>query len=163
MIGEEGISALEKSLIVIVGVGGVGSNAANALARAGAKNLRFIDFDQVTFSSLNRHALAIIKDVGQSKVEVLRKRILKYSPHAHIETFNEMLSEENVAELLHGDVMYVLDCIDDVPSKTVLIEYCLKQSIKVMSSMGAGARIDPTSIHIGNLDQAKGNFSNSIQ
>jgi len=138
-----------------VGLGGVGSHAVNMLVRSGVAKVRLIDFDQVTLSSLNRHAIAALGDVGQSKAVVLKKRLQEISPWCEIEAVTEMFTGREADRLLGPFVSansssssnssipqpptYVLDCIDDVSTKAELIAYCVKNGLPVLTSMGAGA------------------------
>ena len=137
--GEQEYANLQKRFVVVVGLGGVGSHAANMLVRSGVSRLRLVDFDQVTLSSLNRHAVASMDDVGISKAEAMRRKLLKIVPWCQIEAITEMFKNETADALLAGDPDFVLDCIDDVSTKAELIAYCVKKDIKVLTSMGAGA------------------------
>jgi tRNA A37 threonylcarbamoyladenosine dehydratase len=121
------------------------------LARSGVGRLRLIDFDQVSLSSLNRHALASLEDVGTSKAECIRKQILKIVPWCQIEAETKMFRGADAEFLLRGKPDYVLDCIDDVSTKAELIAWCLRNEIEVMTSMGAGGKSDPTKLRIGTL------------
>ncbi len=111
---------------------------------SGVNKLRLIDFDMVTVSSLNRHAVATYEDVGTPKVVALKSFIAKFNPSCEVDARKEMCSEEMVAKQLEGNPDYVLDCIDDITTKAALVAYCLKNNIKVISAMGAGAKADPT-------------------
>ena len=149
--GVRRVPKIQNQLIVVVGLGGVGSHAAHMLARMGVTHLRLIDFDLVSLSSLNRNALATLHDVGTPKVEAIRHRLLQILPWIQIETVNEMFRESNADELLQGNPAYVLDCIDDISTKAALIAHCTKHNLKVLTSMGAGGKADPTRIRIGTL------------
>ena len=129
--GETEYANLEHSFVIVVGLGGVGSHAANMLVRSGVKRIRLIDFDQVTLSSLNRHAMATMEDVGLSKAEVMRSKLLKVVPWCIIEAETEMFKKESAVRLLAGNPSIVLDCIDDVSTKAELIAHCIKNDIKV--------------------------------
>ncbi|OMJ14620.1 tRNA threonylcarbamoyladenosine dehydratase [Smittium culicis] len=100
--GSDNLECIKSSFVVVVGAGGVGSWAALMLIRSGVQRIRLIDFDQVTLSSLNRHAVAIRSDVGMSKVEAMRKRFLEIVPHIKIDTRVELFSKDNQEELLSG-------------------------------------------------------------
>lgn len=134
-LGVEGVHKLRESFVVVVGLGGVGSHAAHMLVRAGVEQIRFIDFDQVTLSSLNRHAVATRGDVGIPKVIAMKNHLLKTVPHCRIDAVNKMFKMDD-AETLIGNPTFVLDCIDHLQTKIELIEYCLKRNIKIISSMG---------------------------
>lgn len=149
---------LRDCFVVIVGLGGVGSHCTSALARSGVSHIRLIDFDQVTLSSLNRHAVATLADVGTSKVRCVRKRLEAVVPWVQWECFNEVWREEQGERLLcpwnRGKGRkpdYVVDAIDNIDSKVALLKYCHQGGIKVVSSMGAGCKSDPTRILVGDI------------
>ena len=152
---DDGLAKLRNAFVIIVGCGGVGSHAAAALARSGAGKLRLIDFDQVTLSSLNRHAVATLADVGTPKVHCLRKRMEQITPWTHFDCRNELFSgaaaETQLAPLNGQKPDYVLDAIDNIDSKVELLHYCHTHGIKVISSMGAGTKSDPTRVFIGDI------------
>lgn len=153
---DAGMEKIRSLRVVVVGAGGVGSNAIVSLARSGVSHLRIVDFDQVSLSSLNRHACATLKDVGRSKVEVLVDFITSIAPWASMEGINELYSIEKSERLL-GDFQdghspdYVIDCIDNIDTKVDLLEYCYRNNIKVISSMGAACKSDATRINIGDI------------
>ena len=157
-LGLERFGRLRGAFVVVVGLGGVGSHCTAALARSGVPKLRLVDFDQVTLSSLNRHAVATLADVGTSKVKCVRKRLEAVVPWVSWECFNEVWKEESAGKLLgpweNGKGMkpdYVIDAIDNLDSKVALLEYCHKNGIRVVSSMGAGCKSDPTRIFVGDI------------
>jgi len=160
--GAPGMQKLKEARVCVVGVGGVGSHTATMLARAGIGHLRLIDFDQVTVSSLNRHAVATLQDVGQPKVECLARFLRQICPderYLQVETFCEMYTEstgERLLKLPHDNEKWdmLIDCIDDVPTKAALLSYCLHQKIRVVSCMGAGGKADPTRLHISDMRSA---------
>jgi tRNA A37 threonylcarbamoyladenosine dehydratase len=149
--GEEKFNKLEGCFVVVVGLGGVGSHAANMLVRSGIRRIRLVDFDQVTLSSLNRHAVANLGDVGISKAEAIRRHFKNIVPWCEVEAVTEMFRGDNAGELLAGSPDYVLDCIDDVKTKAELLAHCTRENIKVLTSMGAGGKSDPTRLRIGTL------------
>ena len=157
--GTENFADIQNAFVIVVGLGGVGSHAVNMLVRSGVTNIRIIDFDQVTLSSLNRHALASFADVGVSKALVLKKRLLEIAPWARIEAVTEMFVGKEADRLLRpfdateSEVppTYILDCIDDVNTKAELIAHCVKNNLKVLTSMGAGGKSDPTRLRVGQL------------
>ncbi|KAL6150283.1 hypothetical protein ACJQWK_00436 [Exserohilum turcicum] len=152
---DEGLAKLRNAFVIVVGCGGVGSHATAALARSGCAKLRLIDFDQVTLSSLNRHAVATLADVGTPKVHCLRKRLEQITPWTHFECRNELFGEQTAAAQLaplNGQPPdFVIDAIDNIDSKVALLAYCYMNNIKVISSMGAGCKSDPTRIFIGDI------------
>ncbi|KAF2086433.1 moeb/ThiF domain-containing protein [Saccharata proteae CBS 121410] len=152
---DEGLAKLRSSFVIMVGCGGVGSHATAALARSGVSKIRLIDFDQVTLSSLNRHALATLADVGTPKVHCIRKRLEQVAPWVHFdcrnELFNESTAERQLADLNGQKPDFVVDAIDNIDSKVALLAYCHRNGIKVISSMGAGCKSDPTRVFLGDI------------
>ncbi|EAU33544.1 conserved hypothetical protein [Aspergillus terreus NIH2624] len=158
---DEGLAKLRESFIIVVGCGGVGSHAAASLVRSGVAKIRLIDFDQVTLSSLNRHALATLADVGTPKVHCIRKRMEQITPWTKFDCRNQLfggsVAEELLAPWSFDDADkgrkpdYVLDCIDNITSKVELLHYCHSHSIPVISSMGAGCKSDPTRVTVGDI------------
>lgn len=121
------------------------------LVRSGVGRVRLIDFDQVTLSSLNRHAMCTMTDVGISKAEAMRRRLKEVVPWCQCEAITEMFRIEEADRLLEGKPSMVIDCIDDVSTKAELIAYCVKNSIPIVTSMGAGGKSDPTKLRISAL------------
>ena len=116
------------------------------LVRSGVGKVRFIDFDQVTLSSLNRHAVATLADVGTPKVQALRTHLEQVAPWVEIEARNELWNAQNGEELLSGNPTYVIDAIDNIETKVDLLVFCKTRGIPVISSMGAGCKSDPTRV-----------------
>lgn len=151
-LGDDGMEKLRNQFVVIVGAGGVGSNVVTALVRSGFTKIRIIDFDQVTLSSLNRHAVATVKDVGVSKVECLRRHLKEIAPWCQIEAVNELFSAECAPRLIsEGSPDYVVDCIDNIDTKVDLLAYCHNKGIPVVSSMGAACKSDSSRINVGDI------------
>jgi tRNA A37 threonylcarbamoyladenosine dehydratase len=148
---------LRKAFVIVVGCGGVGSHATTALARSGCGRLRLIDFDQVTLSSLNRHAVATLADVGTPKVKCLEKRLEQVVPWTDFDARNELFGEAVAATQLAPwasdgqPPTYVIDAIDNIDSKVALLHYCHRHAIPVVSSMGAGCKSDPTRVFVGDI------------
>lgn len=155
-LSKSGMEKIRNLRVIIVGAGGVGSNAIISLVRSGISNIRIIDFDQVSLSSLNRHACATLKDVGRSKVECLIDFIAQIAPWSSAEGINELFSIEKSERLLlkMDDGLkpdYIIDCIDNIDTKIELLEFCYKNEIPVISSMGAACKSDPTRLNIGDV------------
>lgn len=147
---------LRTAFVIVVGCGGVGSHATAALVRSGCGRLRLIDFDQVTLSSLNRHAVATLADVGTPKVLCLQRRLEQIAPWTNFDCRNQLFNESSAQEQLSPwkdgqKPDYVIDAIDNIDSKVALLHYCHKESIPVISSMGAGCKSDPTRVFIGDI------------
>ncbi|KAF9011788.1 ubiquitin-protein ligase molybdopterin-converting factor [Cyathus striatus] len=147
---EEGMSKIRKGGVVVVGCGGVGSWAAVMLARSGVAKIRLVDFDYVTLSSLNRHATAMLSDVGTPKVSCIEKTLKKVSRRIEVDSRVELWRKEDGGTLLEG-YDWVIDAIDNIQTKVDLLKYCHDNGIKVFSSMGAGAKCDPTRIQISDI------------
>ncbi|KAB5562849.1 hypothetical protein GE09DRAFT_1172048 [Coniochaeta sp. 2T2.1] len=152
----EGLDKLRSAFVVVVGCGGVGSHCAAALARSGVGRLRFIDFDQVTLSSLNRHAVATLSDVGLSKVQCLRRRLQAITPWVGfdlcLEKFDAQVADRLLGNWEDGQKPdFVVDAIDNIESKVELLKYCHDHKLPVISSMGAGCKSDPTRIVVGDI------------
>lgn len=153
----EGLDKLRNSFVVIVGCGGVGSHCTAALARSGVSKIRLIDFDQVTLSSLNRHAVATLADVGSPKVQCLQKRLLAITPWVHFDLRQEKFWDQAADSLLapwgeNGPKPdYVVDAIDNIDTKVTLLKYCHDHKLPVIASMGAGCKSDPTRIIVGDI------------
>lgn len=153
---DDGLKKLRKAFVIVVGCGGVGSHAAAALARSGCGKLRLIDFDQVTLSSLNRHAVATLADVGTPKVNCLQKRLEQIVPWTHFDCRNQLFGGDTAKTQLEAGEDgqkpdFVIDAIDNIDSKVALLKYCHDNSIPVISSMGAGCKSDPTRVFIGDI------------
>ncbi|KAK9472087.1 uncharacterized protein V1510DRAFT_418593 [Dipodascopsis tothii] len=151
--GDEGLAAIRAASVVVVGCGGVGSWVATMLARNGVGRVRLIDFDQVTLSSLNRHAAATVADVGTPKVAALARYLGRVAPFVRIESRNTLWTLAEAEELLleGGRPDFVVDAIDNIETKVDLLEFCVRHDLRVVSSMGAACKADVTRINIGDI------------
>jgi len=146
LLGAEGCRRLAESRVTVVGLGGVGSYAAESLARCGIGGLTLIDHDRVAASNINRQLPALTSTLGQPKVAVMSQRIRDINPDCHVEGRMIRCTRDNINELLRNQPHYVVDAIDSVPDKVDLIEQCLVRDIPIVSAMGTGNRLDPTRI-----------------
>lgn len=144
-----------RSAVVVVGCGGVGSHCAIALARSGVGYIRLIDFDRVTVSSLNRHGCATLRDVGRTKVECIKRYIASFNSHVIVDAREVLFEAETADSTMDGNIDFVVDCIDHLPAKIGLIQWCKNQCIPVVSSCGAGAKADPSRIHLTDIQHTK--------
>lgn len=151
IIGQEGIEKLKNSNVIVFGVGGVGSFAAEAIARAGVGSLTIVDFDDVDVTNINRQLPALHSTVGRDKVDVMKERILDINPDINIKAIKSLYNEETSEELLNEKYDYVVDAIDMVSSKIHLIETCKKKGLEIISSMGMGNKLDPTKIVVTDI------------
>ncbi|EIW67545.1 mitochondrial protein [Tremella mesenterica] len=149
-LGEESMALVRKSYVVVVGCGGVGSWCALMLLRSGIGRLLLIDFDMTTLSSLNRHASATLEDVGTPKVIAMQKHLQSIAPWARIEVKVGLWKKGQGESWLEG-ADWVVDAIDNIDTKVDLLTHCYKTGIKVFSSMGAGAKRDPTRVQIADI------------
>uniref|UniRef100_A0A7S3QJN2 THIF-type NAD/FAD binding fold domain-containing protein n=1 Tax=Dunaliella tertiolecta TaxID=3047 RepID=A0A7S3QJN2_DUNTE len=146
--GVEKQQHIADSFVIVVGLGGVGSHAAHMLLRSGVGKLRLIDFDQVTVSSLNRHAVATRQDVGIPKATCLGTHFKQIMPEAELECLVQMYTADQEEQLLAGNPTFVLDAIDNIDTKVALVAACKRRGIPVLSVAGAGAKADPTRLHV---------------
>jgi len=155
LLGDHGIARLASSTVSVFGVGGVGSFAAEALVRSGVGRLILCDCDRICVPNVNRHIHAVKGPLGKSKVEVMAERLRLINPDAVIETRAEFYNAENSARLLVPEPDLVIDAIDNVAAKLHLIATCLRDKIRIVSAMGAAARLDPTAVRIGDLSETR--------
>ena len=155
LIGEEGNSALEKSHVLIVGLGGVGSWAAEHIVRAGIGELSIVDADKVTVSNINRQLPALHSTIGRNKTEVISERLLDINPELKLHSYSIFFKEDARDKLfLNQSYDYVLDCIDTLSPKINLIRTCLEKNIPLISSLGSGAKTDHTAIKISDISKS---------
>ncbi|KAJ7510625.1 ubiquitin-protein ligase molybdopterin-converting factor [Mycena galericulata] len=148
--GDEAMAKIRGGSVVVVGCGGVGSWAAVMLVRSGVSKIRLVDFDYVTLSSLNRHATAALPDVGTPKVKCVERALREIARWVEVDARVELWRKEDGAKLLEG-ADWVVDAIDNIQTKVDLLKHCYDNKIKVFSSMGAGAKCDPTRIQISDI------------
>jgi tRNA A37 threonylcarbamoyladenosine dehydratase len=149
--GPEGMARLRAATVAVFGLGGVGSHAASALIRNGVGGLRLIDFDTVTASTLNRHALAMPADVGRPKVEVVAEALKRINPAARIEGRQMFFAEDTRAQLLDPSLSFVIDAIDSVGPKVALLKACVEINLPVISCLGAAGRIQGEAVQLADL------------
>lgn len=151
LLGEEGIRKLNQSTVAVFGIGGVGGFAAEALARSGVGHLVLVDADVVSESNINRQIIATHRTVGKSKVQVMKERIEDINPEAQVETRQTFFLPENADQFDFGSYDYVVDAIDTVTGKIELVLQGQKAEIPVISSMGAGNKLDPTMFQVADI------------
>jgi tRNA A37 threonylcarbamoyladenosine dehydratase len=151
LLGSAGLEQLAATSIAIFGIGGVGSYAVEALARAGVGRLTLVDFDVVAISNLNRQVHALTTTIGRPKVEVMAERCRLINPAIEVTTRVEAYGADNAERLLAPRFDYVLDCIDLITAKLHLIAACKEQRLPLLSSMGAANKCDPAAIRVGDL------------
>lgn len=151
LLGEDKISNIGTKTILVIGIGGVGGTALEALARSGFKKFILVDSDLVDISNLNRQVLFTEEDVGKDKVECAKNHLLKISPDFDIEIIKAKIGESKLNDLLKVKPDFIVDAIDLVEGKLEIYKYCLENNIKFISSLGMGNRIDPEKVTITSL------------
>lgn len=148
LFSEKGVEALMVKRVAIFGIGGVGGHAAEAIARSGVGAIDLIDGDTVSQSNINRQAVAFYSTVGQFKTEVMKNRILDINPKCKVHCRNEFFSLENIETFDFSQYDYIVDAIDSVASKVELICKAKELNVPIISSMGAGNKLDPTAFSV---------------
>ena len=159
LVKEEGIERLQSANILIVGLGGVGSFAAEFLVRSGIGNLTIVDGDTVDITNINRQLPALNSTIGKNKTDVVAERILDINPEINLKKINEFLEPERMEEILTQEKFdYVLDCIDSLSPKLALIITCKRKKIKLVSAMGAGGKTDPSKVMVKDISKTNNCF-----
>ncbi|WP_075183170.1 tRNA cyclic N6-threonylcarbamoyladenosine(37) synthase TcdA [Pantoea sp. 1.19] len=151
LYGESALQLFASSHVCVVGIGGVGSWAAEALVRTGIGAVSLIDMDDVCITNTNRQLHALQGNVGQAKTEVMAERLRRINPECQIACIDDFLTPENAATLLSGGFDYVIDAIDSVRPKAALIAWCRRNKLPLVTIGGAGGQIDPTQIQVADL------------
>ena len=153
LIGKEKFNILKRKRIIVFGLGGVGSYAAEVIVRTGFDHIDVVDFDIVEETNLNRQLIALESTIGQYKVNAFRNRALDINPLINVNAHLVKVNEENVKEIINQDFDYVIDCIDDVEAKVSIIKYCLDNNIKIISSMGFANKFRVDLIKVRKMNQ----------
>jgi tRNA A37 threonylcarbamoyladenosine dehydratase len=151
LYGTDGLARLRAAHVCVVGLGGVGSWAVEALARSGVGHLTLVDLDEICVSNVNRQLHALSAEVGRAKAEVLAERVRNINPECTVRTTLEFFTETNAESLLHTRYDYVVDAIDSITNKCLLIARCREKGIPVITCGGAGGRRDPAQIRVADL------------
>ena len=151
LLGESAMEKLKKAKVALFGVGGVGSYAAEALARSGVGSITLVDNDVVSLSNINRQLCALHSTVGKYKVEVVKERLLDINPELCVNTRCEFVLPDNIKSFELYDYDYVIDAIDTVSGKLAIIEECNKHSTPIISCMGTGNKQDPTALCVTDI------------
>jgi len=156
LLGEDGILKLKNARVLLFGVGGVGSFAAEALARAGVGEIELVDNDTVAKSNINRQLIALDSTVGRSKVEVMAERIRDINPECDIKARALFFSAETEHEFEFSDYDYVIDAIDTVSAKLIIAKRCASAGVPLISSMGTAGKLDPTRFRVTDIFETSG-------
>ena len=153
LLGLDRMNKLKNSRVIIFGVGGVGGYVIEALTRSGFKQIDIVDFDSVSITNINRQIIALHSTVGKLKIDVMKERMLDINPNIVVNTYPVFLDDTNIESFNLSQYDYVIDAIDSVTSKLLLIEYCTKNNIKIISSMGTGNKLDPSLFKISDISK----------
>lgn len=155
LIGSEGCARLARAHVCVVGLGGVGAYAVEALARAGVGRLTLVEHDRIEVSNLNRQLLALHSTLGASKAAVMTARIRDIHPDCQVVCLEQFLAAENMHQVTDSGCDLILDAIDSLNSKVALLAAALDASLPVISAMGAGGRLDPSALRVSDLAETR--------
>lgn len=156
LLGDKGLQKLSSAHLLIVGLGGVGAYAAELAARAGVGEMTIIDGDNIGITNINRQLPATAKNVGYSKAEVMQSRILDINPNIKLHSQHRFLEEQEIKDFIeNGGFTFVIDAIDTLAPKTALIAACVECGIDLISSMGAGGRLDVSAIKFADISKTE--------
>lgn len=153
LIGQENFEKIQKTKVLLFGIGGVGGYVAESLIRSGIVNLTIVDKDTIDISNLNRQIIALHSTINKSKVDIMKERLIDINPNSSIATIKENLKEDNLNQFGLENYDYIIDCIDEVPAKIALIKYALKHDIKFITSTGTALKLHPELLKITTLDK----------
>ena len=155
LLSDVQMDSLANSHVMVFGVGGVGGYVVESLVRSGVGKISIIDNDTVNFTNLNRQIIALETTIGKLKVDVLKERILAINPNCEVYCYSEFITYENIENIEFNGVDYVVDAVDTITAKIAIIKKSKELGIPVISSMGAGNRMDPLQIKIADINQTK--------
>ena len=150
LLVEDKINDIKSKKVLVVGVGGVGSYTVESLIRCGIGSITIIDNDIIDITNLNRQLMTTQNNIGESKVDVLKNRILSINPNCNVNAINIFLDDSNIDSIV-DDYDYVVDACDTVKTKVSLIKICNKKNIKLISAMGTGNKMDPSKLEITDI------------
>ena len=155
LLGREGVDRLKGSAVIVFGVGGVGGYTVEALARAGVGHIAVVDSDAVSESNINRQIIATRATVGRKKVDVIEERIHEISPDISVEKFDIFFESDTKCKIDFIKYDYIVDAIDSVSSKVLLVECANEAGVPIISSMGTGNKLDPTAFRVTDISKTK--------
>lgn len=151
LLGSEGLNRIRTKNVILFGVGGVGGFVAEALTRAGIEHLTIVDFDTVDITNINRQIIALHSTIGRKKTDVMTERIKDINPEAEVQSFSVRVGKDNIGDFPWKEYDYIVDAIDDVPAKLLLIQKANELHIPIISSMGTGNKSDPSQFRIADI------------
>lgn len=153
LLGEEPVNDLAKAHVIVFGVGGVGGFAVEALVRSGIGKFTLVDKDEVDITNLNRQIIATHENIGKAKVEVAKERILSINPNAQVEAKECFFLPDNANDFDFREYDYVIDAVDTVTAKLLIAQKAYEAQTPIMSSMGAGNKVDPTQFEVADINE----------
>ena len=151
LVGEEGIEKLRNSKVIVFGVGGVGSYTVEALARSGVGHVTMVDFDEISESNINRQLHSLRSTIGKSKTDIMKDRVFDINPDCEVKLIKKLVYKDFDEIFVDNRYDFVVDAIDVIGSKINLIEYCVKNKINIISSMGFGNKMHPEMVEISKI------------
>lgn len=151
LVGNENLKKIINKHILIIGIGGVGGYALENLARCGIKHITIVDYDKIDINNLNRQIIALNSTIGNYKVDEFKKRIEDINPSCKIDIINEKITEESTYKLFDNKPDYIIDACDTISVKKELIRLCIKNKVKIISSMGTGNKLYPSKLEIKDI------------
>ena len=148
LVGNDGIDILQNKHVLVIGLGGVGSFAAEFICRSGIGEMTIVDGDVVDPTNRNRQLPALATNHGVSKAEIMKERLLEINPSLRLHVVQEFLTPTKCKEIMENKFDYLMDCIDSITPKITLLSEALKKGVPIVSSMGAGGKLDPTKLHV---------------
>ena len=151
LLGADAMTKLNQAHVAVFGIGGVGGHAADALIRSGIGEITIVDSDEVAESNINRQLIATTKTVGRKKVEVMKEHLLEINPEAKVHIYDCFFLPETKEQFDFTSYDYVIDAVDTVTAKLALVEACKEAGVPIISSMGAGNKLDPTAFEVSDI------------
>lgn len=155
LLGEESMDKLNKARVAIFGIGGVGGYVCEALVRSGIRSFDLIDDDKVCLTNLNRQIIATHKTIGQYKVDVMKERMLDINPEADVRVYRSFFLPENADQIPFSEYDYVIDAVDTITAKIELVMKCQEMNIPIISSMGAGNKLEGSAFRVADIYKTK--------
>lgn len=153
LINQENLNILQNSHVAIFGIGGVGSYVVESLVRSGIGEITIVDFDIVDITNINRQIIALHSTIGKKKVDVMKERILDINPNIKIHTFDTFVSKETINKFNFENYDYVVDAIDNVTGKLLIIEKCKEHNTPIITSLGTANKLDPTKLTLTDISK----------
>lgn len=153
LLGKENIEKLQKAHVIVFGVGGVGSYTTESLARSGVGEISIVDFDVVDITNINRQVIALHSTIGRKKVEVMKERINDINPNINVHTFDTFISPETIEQFDFNQYDYVIDAIDNVTGKLLIIQKCQEHNTNIICSLGTANKVDPTKLLLTDISK----------